>query len=289
MSEPDIPHRGLWSALSGYAFSQGWADAHGVRTRYLHTGLAEKPALVLLHGVIGSAEAFIYNIGPLGEHFNCYAIDLLGNGYTDKPDYDYHIPIVAKHVRDFMDAMGFAKASILGTSYGSRVAARFAVNCPERVDKLILVSPGGLRFVPEDSEKIRRNSLHAIEDLSWNSNRGRLEGLMKDPAAVTDDMVACRLQIYAQPEFQKVKHRNLVAHTPEAGPLSLISEDEYRGICAPTLIVRGVKDDGKDLRGAGRIAELIPNSSYVLMKNVGHWPYYEHPDEFNAIALRFLR
>jgi 2-hydroxy-6-oxonona-2,4-dienedioate hydrolase len=241
VSKPDVPPRGLWSALSGYAFSQGWVDAGGVRTRYLHTGTSGKPALVMLH------------------------------------------------VRDFLDAVRLAKASILGTSYGSRVAARFVVNYPDRVDKVILVSPGGLRYVPEDSEKIRHSSLQAIEDLSWSSNRGRLEGLMKDPAVVTDDMVACRLQIYAQPEFQKVKHRNLVAHTPEAGPLSLISEDEYRGIEAPTLIVRGVKDDGHDLRGAGRIAELIPKSSYVLMKNVGHWPYYEHPDEFNALALKFLR
>jgi 2-hydroxy-6-oxonona-2,4-dienedioate hydrolase len=246
------------------------------------------PALVMLHGVIGSAEAFVYNIGPLGQFLNCYAIDLLGNGYTDKPDYDYHITVVAAHVRDFMSAAGIAKATILGTSYGSRVAARFAVDYPERVESLILVSPGGLRYIPEDSQKIMRNSLRAIEDLSWDSNRGRLEGLMNNPGVVSDDMVACRLKIYSQPEFQKAKYHNLIVHTLEAGPSNLISEQEFRGISAPTLIVRGIKDDGQDLRGAGRIAELVPNATYALMKNVGHWPYYEHPEEFNNIVLKFL-
>jgi 2-hydroxy-6-oxonona-2,4-dienedioate hydrolase len=283
-----LHRRSLWTALVGCPFSQAWIDANGVRTRFLHTGSAGKPAIVLLHGVIGSAEAFIYNIGPYGKHFDCYAIDLLGNGYTDKPDYDYHIPLVAKHVCDFMDSVGLERASILGTSYGSRVAARFAVNYPDRVDKLILVSPGGLRFVPEDSAKIRASSLKAIEDLSWDSNRGRLEGLMRDPAAVSEDMVVCRLAIYGQRDFQDAKYHNLVAHTPEAGHLSLISEDEYRGIKARSLVIRGVKDDGKDLRGAGKIAELIPGARYHVMTNVGHWPYYEHPDEFNKVTIDFL-
>ena len=113
---PDIPldRRSLWTALGGYPFSQGWVDAKGVRMCYLHTGSTGKPAIVLLHGVIGSAEAFVYNVGAYSEHLDCYAIDLLGNGYTDKSDDDVktHIPS-STHRAPGANQMGFMAESFV--------------------------------------------------------------------------------------------------------------------------------------------------------------------------------
>ena len=118
----------MWRELSGVPFSQGWIKAGDINTRYLHTGAVGLPGLIFLHGFIGHAEAFIRNLAAHGEHFNTYAIDMMGTGYSDKPDYPYHAPVVARQVRDFMDAVGMESASVLGTSYGSRIASRFAVN-----------------------------------------------------------------------------------------------------------------------------------------------------------------
>jgi 2-hydroxy-6-oxonona-2,4-dienedioate hydrolase len=68
-------------------FSQGYLDAGGVRTRYLHAGDPSKPALVFLHGSGGHAEAYVRNLEAHAEHFSTWSIDMLGHGYTDKPGH----------------------------------------------------------------------------------------------------------------------------------------------------------------------------------------------------------
>ena len=72
----------VWSDLQGVPFSQGFLDAGGVRTRYLHAGDPSKPVLVFLHGSGGHAEAYVRNLESHAEHFSTWSIDMLGHGYT---------------------------------------------------------------------------------------------------------------------------------------------------------------------------------------------------------------
>ncbi len=92
-------HESVWSDLQGVAFSQGYLDAGGVRTRYLHAGDTSKPALVLLHGSGGHAEAYVRNLEAHAEHFSTWSIDMLGHGYTDKPGH----PLEIDHYVDASD------------------------------------------------------------------------------------------------------------------------------------------------------------------------------------------
>ena len=123
----------VWSDLQGVSFSQGYVEAAGIRPRYLHSGSSDQPGLIFLHGTGGHAEAYTRNLGPHGEHFNTYAIDMLGHGYTGKPDYDYEIPRYIEHILGFMDAVGMARASLSGESLGGWIAGAFAVAHPDRV------------------------------------------------------------------------------------------------------------------------------------------------------------
>ncbi len=84
-------HESVWSDLQGVPFSQGYLDAGGVRTRYLHAGDTSKPALVLLHGSGGHAEAYVRNLEAHAEHFSTWSIDMLGHGYTDKPGHPLEV------------------------------------------------------------------------------------------------------------------------------------------------------------------------------------------------------
>ncbi|HEY5350798.1 MAG TPA: alpha/beta fold hydrolase [Candidatus Lustribacter sp.] len=104
--------------MQGVSFRQGYADANGVRTRYLQAGDAAAPALVFLHGTGGHAEAYVRNLAEHAKYFNTFAIDLLGHGYTDKPAYDYEIPRYVEHVNAFLDAVGVERASLSGESLG---------------------------------------------------------------------------------------------------------------------------------------------------------------------------
>ena len=118
----------VWGDLQGVAFSQGYLDAGGVRTRYLHAGDPAAPVLVFLHGSGGHAEAYIRNLEAHAEHFSTYSIDMLGHGYTDKPGHPLEIAHYMNHLAAVLDSLGVDKAHISGESLGGWVASRFAVD-----------------------------------------------------------------------------------------------------------------------------------------------------------------
>ena len=76
------------------------------------------PALIFLHGTGGHAEAYVRNLAAHAAHFDTYAIDMLGHGYTSKPDYDYEIPRYIEHLLGFLDARGIERVSLSGESLG---------------------------------------------------------------------------------------------------------------------------------------------------------------------------
>ena len=78
-------YRSIWSDLQGVSFSQGYKDANGVRTRYLHSGADDKPVVLFLHGTGGHAEAYCRNIGPQRPHVRTF-----GAGYLER-DYRFRI------------------------------------------------------------------------------------------------------------------------------------------------------------------------------------------------------
>ena len=126
-STGDKPYRSLWGDLRGAVFEQGYLDAGGIRTRYLHSGSKGKPVLLLLHGTSGHAECYSRNLAAHGAHFDTYAIDMVGHGWSDKPDTPYEIDVYVEHLRVVLDTLGCARAHISGESLGGWVAARFAL------------------------------------------------------------------------------------------------------------------------------------------------------------------
>ncbi|MDF2830069.1 MAG: putative hydrolase or acyltransferase of alpha/beta superfamily, partial [Mycobacterium sp.] len=122
----------VWSDLQGVPFSQGFLDAGGVRTRYLHAGDRNKPALVLLHGSGGHAEAYVRNLESHAEHFSTWSIDMLGHGYTDKPGHPLEVAHYVDHLLAVFDAIGADRVHLSGESLGGWVAARAAADHPER-------------------------------------------------------------------------------------------------------------------------------------------------------------
>ena len=117
-NDNDDNYRSIWLDLQQASFRQGWVNAGGIRTRYAQAGRAGAPALMMLHGTAGSWEAFCRNLEAHAEHFDCYAIDMIGSGFSDKPDRDYEIPDYVEHAKNFMDAMNIGRASFIGVSLG---------------------------------------------------------------------------------------------------------------------------------------------------------------------------
>jgi 2-hydroxy-6-oxonona-2,4-dienedioate hydrolase len=285
-----VAYSSMWSDLRNVAFTQRWIDAGGIRTRVLEAGDASQPALVFIHGTGGHAEAYVRNLGPHASHFHTYAIDMIGHGYTDKPDQAYNFSDLVEHLKDFLDAEGIEHVSISGESMGAGIAAWFALTYPHRVDKVVLNTGAALRLDQAVIERLAALSIEAVRNASEESVRKRLEFLMKDPADVTEDMVQCRLDIYRQPELLDRMPKIFEArHTdPRGQDRNCLVEKQWREFPVPALVLWTSDDPTAPAAAGQQVADWIPDSRFVMMENCGHWPQYEDAPEFNRLHLDFL-
>lgn len=98
--------------------------------------------MILLHGITGHAEAYVRNLASHAAHFSVWAIDLIGHGYSEKPNHRLEIPHYVDHVLRFMDAVGIERAAFSGESLGGWTAARLAIDHPHKVNRVVLNTMG---------------------------------------------------------------------------------------------------------------------------------------------------
>jgi len=278
----------VWADLRGVTFSQGYLDADGIKTRYISSGTPDKPLLLCLHGVGGHAEAYSRNFGPHGEHFWVVAIDMLGHGWTDKPEINYQVKDYADHVLAVLKALGRERAHITGESLGGWVATYLAVHRHEVVDHLVLNTAGGWTAHPEVMARLKSLSNQAAEDPSWERIKTRLEFLMCDKSTVSDDLIETRRSIYSQPGFADTMKRIMCLQEMEIRRPNMITEEQYRSIKAPSLVVWTSHDPTATPAEGKEISEMIPNCKYVVMNECGHWPQFEDAELFNRLHIDFL-
>lgn len=282
------PYTSVWNDLNQVEFSQGFLHAGPYRTRYLHAGDDSKPLLLLLHGITGHAEAYVRNLQAHAEHFNVYAIDFIGHGYSSKPDHPLEIAHYLDQVTAVLDTLGVEKAYFSGESLGGWVTARFAQLYPERVERIVLNTMGGTMANPKVMERLYTLSMEAAKDPSWERVKARLEWLMADPDMVTDDLIRTRQAIFEQPDWLKAAETNMALQELETRKRNMISDDDLRAIHAEALVVWTTKDPSGPVDEGRRIADLIPNGRLAIMEECGHWPQYEDSATFNRIHLDFL-
>jgi 2-hydroxy-6-oxonona-2,4-dienedioate hydrolase len=247
------------------------------------------PALVLMHGTGGHLEAWTRNLATLAQHFRVVAYDYPGHGYTTPATTDLEIADYLQHLGDLLDVLDIGRAHLCGESLGGWVALKYAAAHPDRVDRLVLNTPGGTMATPEVMERIRSLSQAAADDPSDERIRARLEWLMADPASVTDELVACRRAIYAQPGFAESMRHLLCLQSPEIRLRNLVTDDELAAVAAETLVV-WTSDDPSGPAAAGmEMAGKLAASEFLLIEDAGHWPQWEQPTAYDAAMVGFLR
>lgn len=282
-----MSYESIWKDLQGVAFEQGYLDAGGIRTRYLMTGAEHEDVLIFLHGFGGHAEAYVRNLEAHGKHFRTYSIDMVGHGYSSKPDVKYDIPVYTRHLLDVIDAIGADAVSISGESLGGWVAGQFAIAYPERVKKLVLNTMGGATMDLAVLKTLKESTIAAAEN-PGESMRPRLEWLMADPSRVHDDLVASRTQIYQRADTLQAVKNGTVLYEEDTRRRRLMNDETCAKIQAPTLVLWTTKDPSAKPEVGERVAEAIPNAQYVLMNDCGHWPQFEDSATFNKLHIDYL-
>jgi 2-hydroxy-6-oxonona-2,4-dienedioate hydrolase len=279
----------IWPQLMDVGFAQSWVDAGGIRTRVLEAGSG--PPLVLLHGTGGHAEAYLRNLGELARRHRTIVYDMVGHGFTDRPDHPYTLDVYSDHLLALLDALGIERAHLSGESLGGWVAAWFARAHPTRVDRLILTTPGNVTSKPETMERIRESTLRAVTEASPETVRARLEWLFAPETRhlVSDELVAVRLAIYSQPGYEATMRNILVLQEPETRARYAWTADWVARITAPTLIIWTSDDPTGSYDEGELLASWIPGSELVNIEGAGHWPQWERPDDFHRLHQEFLR
>lgn len=238
------------------------------------------PPLLLLHGNFGSWLHWIRNVGPLSEAFTVIAPDTPGFGESamapDTASPQAIAAVLADGLAEILPAE--MPLAVAGFSYGGRLAAELALLQAERVQPLVVVTPGGLGIpdvVGPPVAKLRpRMTPAAVADV----HRQNLAQLMiADPAAIDD------LAIHIQDlNTQRARFR-LTAWTPEdrlssTGRALAHVRAPVKGIWAGRDAFAG---DTRDARMA-LVREIHPDADIRLIDGSGHWVAYEAADRFNA-------
>ena len=280
-------YRSVWNYLADVDFAIRHVVADGLRTRCLEAGDLGHDTIVLLHGTGGHLETFMANIPVLAEKYHVLAIDMLGCGFTDKPDKPYEIADYAHHVKATLEVLGITTAAFVGFSLGSWVATRIALEDPALVNSLTLISATGMFPLPgiPSTVALRRGT---GANPSWDSTQMILSDLFYDDATVIDDLVAVRQRVYSGPGLEAVMPRMLTLFDPEIRERNNFTADQWRSIRVPVLIVAHVDVEDVFLKTARAAHELIPSSRIVEIGQSSHWAHFENPEPFNAALLDFL-
>ncbi|MFJ9008579.1 alpha/beta fold hydrolase [Streptomyces canus] len=263
-----------------------YIDVAGWRTRVLEVGQGRP--LILMHGSGGHLEAYLRNLRALSQKFRVIAYDFPGHGYTTHAVEDLELPTYVEHLLALMDILDIDKASLDGESLGGWVAVKFAARHPERVDQIVLNTPGGTMARPEVMERIRTLSQEAADDPTPERVRRRLEWLMADPASVTDELVDLRRSVYSQPGFARSMRHILCLQDPEIRRRNLVTDEELAAVRAPTLVLWTSHDPSGPAQAGKDMAAKITGAKFRFIDNAGHWPQWEQVEAFDELMIQFL-
>ena len=277
----------FWTQLGRLPHELRYVDAGGVPTRTLIAGSGEP--VIFLHGITGHLETYIPTLAAHAEHFQVHAIDMLGHGWTGRPDEDYTVQRLAQHVIDYLDAMDIPKAHIVGISQGGWTGAYLAAEHPERVERLTMVVPAGdpdldPGIVERFLYKLTRES---VFDDDPEGTRRRLAAVVADPASLTDELVEARYAIYQDADFRAHLENILASATVELYQRDALTPERLAKVTCETLVVWGSHDPA-GRHGGDYLMAGLPNARLITFEHAGHWVPFEQPEAFSELDTAFL-
>lgn len=269
-------------------------SVHGYRRAYRKMG--DGPALLLLHGIGDSSVSWVPLIPRLAERYTVITPDLLGHGNSSKPRADYSIAAYANGMRDLLDVLDIDKVTVVGHSLGGGVAAQMAYQYPERLERLVLVSSGGvsrqvtpiLRMVSAPFADFTLPLLHW--PLARVGGRLGLELLRRSGHDLGRDADELIRVFDALPDgsARTAFVRTLRSAVDWRGQVITMLDRCYLADAMPVLLVWGTNDGVIPVEHAHIAHSCMPNSRLVIFDGAGHFPHHTDPDRFVDELLQFI-
>jgi pimeloyl-ACP methyl ester carboxylesterase len=244
------------------AVQSGMAPVNDIQMYYATYGDPANPALVLLHGGLGNADYFVNQIPAFSENYYVIAADSRGHGRTTMSDQQIGYALMASDVLALMDYLKIDTFSLVGWSDGGIIGLDIAINHPERLIKLVAYAanynPSGLMPDVGTNERFNKYIEMAAGDYALLSpNPDNFETFLNNIS-------------------------NMWATEPN------YSQDQMKAIPVPTLFIDGLEEEAISPAHDLEMAALVPNSTLILMSDIGHFAMWDKTEEFNHYVLDYL-
>src|SRR3954453_9915417 len=264
-------------------FDEWQIELHGHRVIYRIAGSG--PPVVLIHGMINSSRHWEGVARRLARSHTVIAPDLIGHGDSATPRGDYSLGAHAASIRDLLAAIGVDRATIVGHSLGGGVAMQFFWQFPARVERLALVSSGGLGH--EVSPLLRTIALPGASALlALVSRPFVLDALER--RGVYPRAVSRALRPLEQPGAREAFIHTLRSVIDVRGQRVSATDRLYLLSRMPTLIVWGERDNTIPLAHGRAAHEAVPHSRFATLPRAAHFPHLEDPEGLSDVLLDFL-
>lgn len=290
LAEPEVSDADIDAFIAAYvvpsaagdedeAPAYSWTEVDGIRVRHARRGPDEGTPVLFLHGFGGDLGNWLFNLDSIAEAAPVIALDLPGHGQSDPRLPGTGLGDLAGFVGRFLDAVGTPRAHLVGHSMGGAIAARLALDAPQRVASLTLVNSAGL------GEEI--NGAY-IEGFVGAASRRELkpvvELLFADPSLVTrqllDDLLKYK-RLDGVPELLQALAGTLFPGGRQAEQPARALD----GKAPPLLVVWGEADQ---VIPAAHAQHAPAGASTHVLPGAGHMTMMEKASEFNALLRRHL-
>lgn len=251
---------------------------------YYEGGPKDAPTILMIHGFGADKDNWLLFSRPLTGKYHVIALDLPGFGESSKPEGAYDVGTQVERLAAFSQQLGISKAHLIGNSMGGHIAALYAARHPEQVLSVALLDNAGVT-APQASELFKR------------LDRGEANPLLVASPEDFDKMMSFLFVV--QPPLpnslkQHFAERSIASHAFNQQIFSQLREHyiplepELPKIQVPTLILWGDQDHALDVSSIEVMKPLLKQSTVVIMKDCGHVPMIERPDETAAHYQTFL-
>lgn len=273
---------------------------HGYRRAFRMAG--EGPVLLLIHGIGDSSETWLDVLPHLANKYTVIAPDLLGHGLSDKPRADYSVAAYANGIRDLLVTLGIDSVSVVGHSLGGGVAMQFGYQFPNLVERLVLVSAGGVTkdvhpalrlmatpIVNEAFKLLRIPGAMSLLRLA-GSTIDQLDGTPFHPGAAlhdTPDLVRVLANLLDSTAYDAYL-RTLRAVVDWRGQVVTMLDRCYLTENLPVQLIWGDQDTVIPVEHARLAHAAMPGSRLDIFRGAGHFPYRDDPMRFLEVLEDFL-
>jgi pimeloyl-ACP methyl ester carboxylesterase len=260
----------------------------GISSRFGSTHLVvcgpkAAPPLVLLHSFFMSLTVWAYNIADFSRDYRVYALDMMGQPGKSIPDQPMrNRGEMAEWLTSILDALGISQTDVVGWSYGGFAALNYAIYRPDRLRKLVLLTPIG-SFVPLKAQFYIRGMLTRLPGRFWST--GMMHWFTYEPN-LNDQNTRRAFDHLTDQFYPGIRYLRL---PPTVLPVPY-TDEELRGVRNPIFLLIGQQEALYDPAAAvARAKRLIPNIKTEVIPHAGHELALSKPETVNKRVLEFVK